>query len=193
MIADATASIGHRPPFPDLSISMPPVMKVLLPVAVIILVLLKARSWRLDPLDDVGLRRPSLGPAVVWIVGYAIYFVGSDALMHWRGPWDFTVWRQQTLWTSAFRVAGVGILGPVAEELLFRGVFYGKLRRMNWSTPATIVLLGVAWGVLHASYGVSVTLLIIGGGILLGTARATTRSVLVPVLMHITWNLYAVW
>jgi membrane protease YdiL (CAAX protease family) len=143
--------------------SMPPILKALLPAA------------------------------VIWVAGYVIYFVGSNAWMHWRGPWDFTIWHQQTLWTSAFRVAGVGVLGPIAEELLFRGLFYGKLQRMHWSTPVAVIVPGVAWGLLHASYGVSITLLILGGGILLGTARATTRSAIVPVLMHIAWNLYAVW
>jgi len=31
------------------------------------------------------------------------------------------------------------------------------------------------------------------GGLLLGFARRQTGSVIVPILMHIAWNLYAVW
>lgn len=70
-----------------MSFSVPPVLKVLLPLALIVAILLKARSWRLDLREDR------------------------------RGPWDFTVWRQQTLLVSAMRVAGGEILMHVAWNL----------------------------------------------------------------------------
>jgi len=119
--------------------------------------------------------------------------LGTNAVMNWRGPWNFEPWRQQRLVVSGLRVLAVGILGPIAEELIFRGFLYARLNRTKLAGWMTIVVLAVAWALLHASYSSAVIGVLIVDGILLGVARQRSGSVVVPILMHVTWNLYAIW
>jgi len=46
---------------------------------------------------------------------------------------------------------------------------------------------------IHTSYSAGVIAVIFVEGLLLGAAHWRTGSVLAPILMHIVWNLYAVW
>jgi membrane protease YdiL (CAAX protease family) len=47
----------------------------------------------------------------------------------------------------------VAVLSPVAEEIFFRGLFYGSLRSRLPVVPAAIIA-GIVFGALHASTGV---------------------------------------
>jgi membrane protease YdiL (CAAX protease family) len=167
--------------------------KVLLPAAAIVLVLTIARARRVSLRDVVGLKAPSPGAALLWIAIYIVFMLASDRVMGWRGPWDFTIWREQPLAIDAMRVLAVGILGPIAEELIFRGVLFGRLAATRMPMAAVIAVIALGWAVLHYSYSGGVIALIFVGGLLLGAARWRTGSVVVPILMHIAWNLYAVW
>ena len=168
-------------------------LKVVIPIAAIAVVLLVARLRRLSLRDVVGLKAPPIGATLLWVALYVAYVLVSDRLMGWRGPWDFTIWHEQPLLIDAMRVLAVGILGPIAEELIFRGVLYGRMASTRIPIPAVIGLLALGWALLHYSYTGGVIALIFGGGVLLGVARWRTGSVIVPILMHIAWNLYAVW
>ena len=176
----------------------PTLVKVLLPLATIAAALVAARRLRLAWRDDVGLRRPPLAAAAGWFAAYIAWMLGTNALMGWRGPWDFTAWAATPWPVAALRVLAVGVLGPIAEELLVRGLFYARLTRTRLGrTPAgavaVVVLLAAGWAVAHTAYTPGVIGVIFGAGLLLGAARAQTRSVVVPMCMHVAWNLYAVW
>jgi len=56
-----------------------------------------------------------------------------------------------------------------------------------------VVLTAVVWGAIHYNYTPAEIALLCFAGVLLGLARYQTRSVVTPILMHITWNLYAIW
>jgi membrane protease YdiL (CAAX protease family) len=55
------------------------------------------------------------------------------------------------------------------------------------------VILALGWALIHTSYSATVIAVIFFEGLLLGMARWRKGSVLAPALMHILWNLYAVW
>jgi membrane protease YdiL (CAAX protease family) len=178
--------------------------KVLLALAEVVaaVMIIRYRSAR-QANADFGLRRPAIGALVGWVALYAAWMLGTNAIWHWRGPWDFTEWRNAPLLVDAGRVLAVGILGPIGEELIFRGILMARIANIpigkTDSGPVRIgiwpamVISAIAWTVLHVQYDASVLLLIVVDGLLLGTARVTTKSVWVPVAMHIVWNLYAVW
>jgi membrane protease YdiL (CAAX protease family) len=167
-------------------------LKVFLAGAAIVAVLLIARVRGISR-ERIGLVRPPLGGTVVWIAIYIAYFLSTDLILHWRGPWDFAPWVRQGMVVSVLRVLAVGVLGPIAEELIFRGVFFARLSATRLGVWPSVVILAIGWGLLHYSYSGGVIALIVAGGLLLGAARVRTGSVWVPVLMHIAWNLYAVW
>ena len=167
-------------------------LKVVLAAAGIGLALLIAQVRGISR-ERVGLVRPPFLGTLAWLAIYIAFFLTTDFFMHWRGPWDFAPWVRQGMLVSVLRVLAVGVLGPIAEELIFRGVLFARLSATSLGVWPSVVVLAIVWGVLHYSYSGGVIAIIIAGGLLLGAARVRTGSVWVPVLMHIAWNLYAVW
>jgi membrane protease YdiL (CAAX protease family) len=130
---------------------------------------------------------------MLWLLLYAAVILGSNYLMNWRGPWDFTEWRQALWLVDILRVLAVGILGPTAEEIIFRGFFFTRLARTRLGVAGAIALTAIGWGASHYTYTPGVIALLMFAGMLLGLARLKTKSVITPILMHMMWNLYAVW
>jgi membrane protease YdiL (CAAX protease family) len=157
-------------------------------------------AMRRSPSLDFGLRAPPLGPLLLWVAVFAAWTLGSNAIWHWRGPWDFSTWRALPVPAAAGRVLAVGLLGPVAEELIFRGFLYtrlaargARLANARFAAPAAVLITAVLWAALHYADPLPVQALFVIDGLLLGAARATTANVWTPVAMHIVWNMYAVW
>jgi membrane protease YdiL (CAAX protease family) len=181
----------------DIFASMPPLQatlfKVASPLLAIILVLLVAKRRRLSWRENLGLFPPRPGQAALWLALYLGWMLLTNLIINWRGPWDFTVWARSPMIINVLRVLAVCILGPIAEELIFRGLLYDRFSRTRLGPTVTIVILAAIWAVIHLSYSPGVIAVIFVGGLLLGFARRQTGSVILPILMHIAWNLYAVW
>jgi membrane protease YdiL (CAAX protease family) len=82
---------------------------------------------------------------------------------------------------------GVGIMAPVFEELLLRGLLLGSIRNIA-DEHASIFITAGLFTLMHLQYSWSVMLLILPMGILLGYARTRSGSILVPVLLHVLNN-----
>ena len=82
-------------------------------------------------------------------------------------------------------ILGISILAPIAEELLFRGIIQGELQRAmpEW---AAIVIQGLVFALFHMQ-PIQVSYVILPG-LLLGLAYAWTRTLWVPIIMHIAFN-----
>ncbi len=79
----------------------------------------------------------------------------------------------------------IGIVAPIAEELLFRGlVFHMFNRHMN--VKIALIIQGLLFGAFHMNLvqGVYASVL----GIVLGMAYLLTGSLWIPILMHIVNN-----
>jgi membrane protease YdiL (CAAX protease family) len=142
---------------------------------------------------DFGLGKPRLGPMLLWYGIYVAWMLASNALWHWRGPWDFEPWKQASLMHDAGRVLAVGILGPIGEELFFRAILYRLVAGTRLGVPGAIGITSAIWAPLHYSYSWDAILIIFVSAIMLGLARHYAKSVWAPTAMHITWNLFAVW
>lgn len=81
-------------------------------------------------------------------------------------------------------------LGPLMEELFFRGFFYPVVAR-RWGAGWGIFLSALPFALLHMQqYGYSwgILLLIFGVGVVCGIVRAFTGSVAASVLVHAGYN-----
>ncbi len=79
----------------------------------------------------------------------------------------------------------VGLIGPFAEELLLRGVFYGWLRE-RWGVPASALASGVCFSLLHGIVWLipAITLL----GVILALIYEYSRSLWPAIVAHGTYN-----
>jgi membrane protease YdiL (CAAX protease family) len=137
-------------------------------------------SWK----TDLGLCAPRAGIALSWCAGWAIWV----ALQEWVHPAVPATWAN----VDWLRIFALGVAGPVAEELAFRGVLFSFARRRQWSMTSTLLLTSVAWALLHIQYDAVQIGFIALDGLALGLARASSRSLFVPIAMHMGANLFSV-
>jgi len=157
-----------------------------------------------DPRDAMGLRVRGLarhmipGLAVFFAVTPFIFIVGNlwqRFLTSWVGegfdPSQEAV--RQLIETNnlgffvQMAIAAV-LVAPVAEELFFRGLLYGFLRR-HVRPGIAILAVGVLFGVVHP-LGVAVSMVVLG--CLLCYVYEKTGRLAVPMAIHLLFNLMSV-
>lgn len=84
-----------------------------------------------------------------------------------------------------FFVVG-GIIGPVAEEMFFRGMLYGYFR--SWGMWPALLLSTAVFVLAHAIFH-RIPLPQIVGGILFAIAYEKEKNLMVPITIHVLGNL----
>lgn len=129
-----------------------------------------------------------VGLAVLFGAALQIVISITVEFIPWPQPWidaltelnDFIM-----VETLPWQIFAVVILGPITEELIFRGLVYTRLRRAT--TPIVAALLsGVAFGIVHGNmiqffYAAAL-------GVVLGLVMERYGSVLPCMIIHILFN-----
>ena len=80
----------------------------------------------------------------------------------------------------------VGLIGPIAEEVFFRGIIYGFCRR--WGVLAAILLSTLVFVLAHPIFpAVPVTQVV--GGTLFAVAYEVEKNLIVPITIHSLGNM----
>ena len=79
-----------------------------------------------------------------------------------------------------------GVLSPITEEIVFRGVLYGYIRR--WGMLAAIMGSTVLFVLAHSIQG-AFPLTQIVGGLVFAVAYEREHNLIVPIVIHILGNL----
>jgi len=116
--------------------------------------------------------------AMVLIV--LLYLAGLDALRMLYSPLPYT----KALIIIYLLIGGV--IGPLAEEIFFRGILYGYLRRWGIYTAVTVSTLLFVLPHLAGSI-LPVTQLV--GGIVFALAYEKEKNLMVPITIHCLGNL----
>ena len=138
-----------------------------------------------------ALRRPpswrrALGLA---FVAYVAIFVLGGLLLVALGATDEQgltpkEWDASRAGAYAANFLAVALVGPVVEELLYRGAGMSLLARFG--TPVALVVTSVAFGLGHGLVLALPTLVVFGFAV--GLLRLRTDSVYPPVLVHCAFN-----
>ena len=84
-------------------------------------------------------------------------------------------------------IISYGILAPLGEEIVFRGVVYGQLRKVL-KVPFAVVLSGLAFGLFHGNLVQAVYATVIG--CLLALVYEWYGTIAAPMLFHSVANLF---
>ncbi len=79
-----------------------------------------------------------------------------------------------------------GIVGPVAEEIFFRGIIYGFFRR--WGVAAALILSSVMFVLAHLTLS-TIPIPQIVGGIIFAISYEKEGSLIVPITIHSLGNM----
>lgn len=88
-----------------------------------------------------------------------------------------------------FQVIGTVILGPIAEELIFRGVFFGRLRKLFGFVPSAIIS-AFTFGLLHGNIVQFVYAFVLG--LIFALLMEKYSTIKAPILAHFAANLLSI-
>lgn len=127
----------------------------------------------------------AVGAAMLW-GGSVIGMWANDLAYSFAGrePVDLLT-ETFNLFPMAVILLGACLLGPVCEEVLFRYLLAGRLRRYGEGTAAFVS--GLLFGLFHAN--LSQFFYAFGLGVLLAYAYFRSGRLLIPILLHISFNL----
>jgi len=154
------------------------------------------------PFSDLGFVKPLRRYVVLGLVVGVLLFVGigllGNALTHLLGtpaPQSFTVAVKEVNYQWEFGLLAVlgGVLAPIKEETLFRGLIYPPLRKALGRGKG-MLLTGLFFATLHFDIVRFLPLLI--GGVILAWLYERSASIWPAVAAHGTWNILmaaAIW
>ena len=175
---------------------LPMELAILATPGVTLLVVLGAiRVFRLEPFRALRLRPAKNSQLLLSIPVALSLFVVSDQLANLGRaflPLDEELMRTvaelvraEGFFSWLIRLAGIGVGAAVSEELLFRGVILTGFRPLGRGGAILLsaLLFTVMHGLLLPNYFVA--------GIVLGLAAMATRSILIPISIHLVHNVAA--
>lgn len=83
------------------------------------------------------------------------------------------------------------IAAPIYEEVFFRGFLFKGLRSSRLGASGTIMFTSLCWAVVHMQYDYVYISTIFVLGLYLGYARYRSQSLLLPIFLHMLYNLGA--
>ncbi len=132
---------------------------------------------------------PGLRKGCIWSAGFGLLVLLGGIFLHTMGinplPLIHTPLPSNLGHVLLFFIVG-GIIGPVTEEILFRGVLYGFFRR--WGDMAAILLSTLAFVLVHLHLPVIPVTQIVGG-LLFALAYEVEKNLMVPITLHSLGNM----
>jgi len=161
------------------------VIAVLMIVAIVVSLEGNISAVGLAPSDvPTGLKKGlvwSAGFAIIAVVGYAVMrMLGMNALRMIRVTMPAQTWDVVLLFCVG------GVVGPIAEEVFFRGVLYGFFRR--WGVAVALIASSALFVLAHM-FSPGVPWLRIAGGIVFALAYEIEGILVVPITIHVLGNL----
>ena len=154
--------------------------------AVLSLAAFAFNQWQSLGLDKRALTA-GLKKGLIWSAGFAVFagllfagliFAGRNPFVLIRTPLPSTSLQQ-----ALFFFVG-GVLAPVTEEVVFRGLIFGYLRR--WGVTAAVLISTAAFAALHLP-AIPATQVV--GGAVFAVAYHLEGSLMVPIVIHVLGNL----
>ena len=184
----AGANLDDPPPAVDISATFLQDLAFVAAAVVFASMVTRPRPWHF------GLRAARVGPAIGYVVGGYVVFLGAAAA--WSAALNLhetdDVVQQLGADESAVALVAVTILvcviAPIAEEFFFRGYFFGALRNWHGLWPAAVIT-GLVFGGIHAGsapVGFLVPLALFG--FILCVIYHVTRSLYPCIALHCVNN-----
>ncbi len=159
-------------------------------LAGIIFLAVTVTLWkRGDTVRFLGLGAPRLRDVARWFGIFLLLAVVIEGLAY-ISPAFQTDFMEKVIGSSSNKLLlllGVGLMAPLFEELLLRGLLLGSLRHLSDEHTSVAISAGV-FAVMHLQYSWPIMLLIIPMGVVLGYARTRSGSLWVPILLHVANN-----
>lgn len=169
----------------------------ILPFLIIIIALtIRIKKGKLSK-DDLGIRLPETSlKAFIWCFSFLLFCILTEFILFEVGLLEFKNYAFD-IKTSLLNIIGIVLIAPLAEELLYRGLFLTKLIKLKINKHLAIFIIAILFVIVHSFVFENSMASKIGviqvfvDATLFGYARLSTKSILTPIVMHIIGNLIA--
>lgn len=148
--------------------------------------------------SELGWQRPrSWTAALGWWAFFLLFALAVELLLYSYGELELGGFKHSGL-DAGLRIVGMLLLAPVAEELLFRGLFLNFLLKRLGNPHTAVVVQAAVFVAMHAfaysgtfagNVGIVQSFI---DACLFAYARRHTDSIFTPIAMHMTGNAIAV-
>ena len=160
----------------------------------IYLVWLFSKFRKLDSVTNyLQLHLPSLSTLFQWIgvMVFIIIFMEVSYNLLERNTPDFMTELYSSTSNLPLLWFAVVIAAPFFEEFLFRGYLFEGIKQTVVGNIGTILITSVSWAIIHLQYESIEIFSIFLIGIILGIAKLKSKSLYIPIAMHMLMNLTA--
>ena len=153
-----------------------------------------------DPVtrNELGLKDlitfSDIGLAIAGLFGYLTFSAILTALFS-VFPWFNLTENQPLLYSTlisplnkVFAAIALVVVGPILEEVIYRGLIYGKLRKKH-SLITSILIVSILFGFLHGQWNVGVDVFALS--VVACLMRETTGTIYAGIILHILKNTIA--
>ena len=153
-----------------------------------------------DPVtrNELGLKDlitfSDIGLAIDGFFGYLAFSAILTALFS-VFPWFNLTENQPLLYSTlisplnkVFAAIALVVVGPILEEVIYRGLIYGKLRKKH-SLITSILIVSILFGFLHGQWNVGVDVFALS--VVACLMRETTGTIYAGIILHILKNTIA--
>lgn len=144
--------------------------------------------------EFLPLRRLRPGVLIGWtLIVLALSYAISAMLVYFSGRETLPDFVADVVATDApwLMLAGVVLMAPLAEELLFRGFLISGLRKSFLGDYGAILLSALLWAMIHVQYEFIYLVGLFALGVLLGLSRIVTNSLWPALIAHALNNAIA--
>ena len=115
--------------------------------------------------------------------GYAIKAMGAKEIPNFMMNIEFPT--RLSMYLLAFSVM---FIAPLIEELVFRGFLLKGFSKTFMGAGGAVVVTSLLWAMMHVQYEFAYVAVIFMIGLVFGYARIQTKSLFVPMTMHLVMN-----
>lgn len=135
-----------------------------------------------------------IGLALAGFFGYLAFSAILTALFS-VFPWFNLTENQPLLYSTlisplnkVFAAIALVVFGPILEEVIYRGLIYGKLRKKH-SLITSILTVSILFGLLHGQWNVGVDVFALS--VIACLMRETTGTIYAGIILHVLKNTIA--
>lgn len=142
-------------------------------------------------LHYLNIVRPSIKQVLLWIGVAIAYIFALELLMTnidteaFETDFMANVVATGPVWLL---IISVGILGPIWEEVFFRGFLFKPIEQSKLGGHAAVAITSVVFVLIHGQYNWAILVAMLPLALILGYARFYSKSLVVPVIIHILNN-----
>lgn len=166
--------------------------KLAVPAAGILLMLVIAHVRKFSLQEDFGFRNFKLTTALVFLLLWVALICVEEFICSLLNIAQQKHWPVLPLSVVLLRILAIGIVGPISEEMAWRGIFFSWVNK-KWGASVAIILPSLLWAPLHTQYDIPTQVILFLDGVFLGLTRYKTRSIWPPIILHVGGNLFSIW